>query len=268
MYYLYVKQHNETGLKYFGVTQKLDPFKYTGSGKRWLKHLRKHGKLISTIEIWGFDNIKDCKEFALRFSTKNQIVQSEQWANLIDENGTDGNPPGILISEETRQKHRDRTGIKNGFFGKTHSQTTKDKWSISRKGVGRPHTDETKLKIGMSNKNKLSGRKLSEETRDKMSAASKKTASKPITLNGVIYPSIKDACIATGISRYMLLKLKSEEGEGIEPSTIFRLERFSKPLRGPPRPPSIDFHTTETEKWSTQPYCSFSQRRSMIFIET
>jgi transposase len=41
--YLYVKTHNKTGLKYLGKTTKLDPHKYSGSGKRWLRHLKKHG---------------------------------------------------------------------------------------------------------------------------------------------------------------------------------------------------------------------------------
>ena len=33
--YLYVKQHNKTGLKYFGKTTKKDPLKYKGSGLYW-----------------------------------------------------------------------------------------------------------------------------------------------------------------------------------------------------------------------------------------
>jgi hypothetical protein len=36
---LYVKTHNITGLKYFGKTTN-DPFKYKGSGKYWLDHLK------------------------------------------------------------------------------------------------------------------------------------------------------------------------------------------------------------------------------------
>jgi hypothetical protein len=39
--YLYVKTHNNTGMKYLGKTTKPDPHKYPGSGKRWTRHLKK-----------------------------------------------------------------------------------------------------------------------------------------------------------------------------------------------------------------------------------
>lgn len=88
--YLYVKQHSITGLKYFGKTTK-DPFKYLGSGKRWVRHIKKHGvKHVRTIEVFGFDNIEKCKEFASKFSKEHNIVESIEWANLAPENGTDG----------------------------------------------------------------------------------------------------------------------------------------------------------------------------------
>ena len=46
-YYLYVKTHTKTNLKYLGFT-KQDPLKYKGSGKRWLAHLNKHGDSVNT----------------------------------------------------------------------------------------------------------------------------------------------------------------------------------------------------------------------------
>lgn len=88
--YLYVKQHSVTGLKYFGKTTK-DPYVYKGSGKYWLNHVRKHGKEhIITLEVWSFSDIKSCTSFASNFSSENNIVESNEWANLAPENGTDG----------------------------------------------------------------------------------------------------------------------------------------------------------------------------------
>ena len=46
--YLYIKQHKITKLKYFGKTTK-DPNKYLGSGKHWIRHIKKHGLEIDTI---------------------------------------------------------------------------------------------------------------------------------------------------------------------------------------------------------------------------
>lgn len=88
--YLYVKQHSETKLKYFGKTTKSDPFKYLGSGDHWIRHLKKHGKHVKTTEIWGFDDQSLCTAFALKFSAENNIVESKEWANKIPENGMDG----------------------------------------------------------------------------------------------------------------------------------------------------------------------------------
>ena len=77
--YLYVKQHSITGFKYFGKTEQANPFRYNGSGKYWVPHIKKHGKnYIKTLDIFGFDNAKLCTEFALKFSKENNIVESNE----------------------------------------------------------------------------------------------------------------------------------------------------------------------------------------------
>ena len=49
--WLYIKQHNQTKLKYFGKTIH-DPLSYKGSGKYWLRNLHKHGNDVSTTCIY------------------------------------------------------------------------------------------------------------------------------------------------------------------------------------------------------------------------
>ena len=93
--WLYIKQHNQTGLKYFGKTI-TDPFTYSGSGKYWRLHLAKHGKDVSTL--WGqlFYDPVQLTDYALKFSFENRIVDARDgngkkiWANLKPENGFDG----------------------------------------------------------------------------------------------------------------------------------------------------------------------------------
>lgn len=104
--YLYVKTHRKTGLKYFGKTTK-DPFKYTGSGILWKRHLAKHGNEVDTEVIGWFDSPAVCRIVALWFSAKHGIVESDGWANLRKENGFDGAPvghDGHRFSEQERQK--------------------------------------------------------------------------------------------------------------------------------------------------------------------
>jgi len=87
--YLYHKRHIKTGLNYFGKTTG-NPYTYNGSGVYWNDHLRKHGKEIETVQVWKFDNLEECSKFAIDFSIKNNIVESNEWANLCLENGLDG----------------------------------------------------------------------------------------------------------------------------------------------------------------------------------
>lgn len=114
--YLYVKQHEITGLKYFGKTMKRDPFKYLGSGEHWVRHIRKHGKEhVRTLEIWGFDDQELCTLFALAFSEQYNIVKSKEWANLRPENGLDGLPANYNghMTAERRKQHSARWKTNN-----------------------------------------------------------------------------------------------------------------------------------------------------------
>jgi hypothetical protein len=90
--FLYIKQHTKTGLMYFGKTYK-DPEKYLGSGTYWLNHINQHGKEY-VINLWYclFTDENSLTEFAKSFSEENDIVNSDLWANLAIENGTDGGP--------------------------------------------------------------------------------------------------------------------------------------------------------------------------------
>jgi hypothetical protein len=208
--YLYIKTHNVTGLKYFGKTTG-DPYRYYGSGRYWISHLKKHGYNVSTDVIGLFYNKEECVKKALEFSEKNKIVESKEWANLIVENGLDGGFTGHRkykpMSEETKRKmsiaRKGRTPWNKGLKGIAHlnpgnrkptrketkekirkararqifTQETREKMSKARKGkprpearewlVGRKMSEETKQKIGRANK----GRTLSEEQKQKIREA-------------------------------------------------------------------------------------------------
>lgn len=130
MIYLYVKTHNKTGMKYFGKTTKKDPYKYKGSGIYWKKHLKKHGFDIATEIVGTFVCEKECEKFALEYSEKHNIVDSEIWANLKEENGLDGSPKGVRFSEEHKEK------IRQSRYGKCYNdfdEITRQKMSAASK---------------------------------------------------------------------------------------------------------------------------------------
>lgn len=116
--YLYVKQCQHCGLRYFGKTINSGIEKYLGSGKYWLNHINSHGRnLVSTINVWHFNNQEDATNFALNFSKENKIVESTEWANLIPEDGMDGNSKHV-ITEELREKFRKaNAGENNPMYG-------------------------------------------------------------------------------------------------------------------------------------------------------
>lgn len=157
--WLYVKQHNQTGLKYFGKTTQHDPYRYTGSGKRWKNHITAHGNDTTTIWCKLFENKEELIEFALAFSMLFDIIHSNEWANLKFENGVDGGAYGV-VSQETRNKmSASLQGRTVWNTGKTMSEEYCDKLSSLKKGKptwskGKCLSEETKAKMSLAKKGK------------------------------------------------------------------------------------------------------------------
>lgn len=111
---LYIKTHLVTGLKYFGKTQQRDAARYKGSGKRWLRHLAKHGNCVHTRTLATFDDeeIDKASTFAIEFSIENDIVKSNDWANLMVECIVGGSNFGSTLNDPlgiVREKISDAT---------------------------------------------------------------------------------------------------------------------------------------------------------------
>jgi NUMOD3 motif len=168
---LLVMQHNITGLKYFCKTSLLDRIqRYKGSGTRWLNHLGVHGKDI-TVGIMGLYTDKQrCLEVAKKFSADNDIVNSDEWANLV---------------EETGMKGASMKGERNPFYGKKHTPEVLEKMRLKKIGVsvnkGAYRSPENRAKISASLKGRknpaiskaLTGRKLPKETIEKIKESRK-----------------------------------------------------------------------------------------------
>lgn len=96
IYYLMVKTHNKTGLKYLCQTTRHDYSNYKGSGIYWKDHLRIHGKDISTELIKECHTREELREWGLYYSDLWNVVHSrdntgrKSWANQTPESGTGG----------------------------------------------------------------------------------------------------------------------------------------------------------------------------------
>ena len=149
--YLYIKQHNKTGLKYFGKTVRPDPYRYKGSGKYWKNHLCVHGNDVTTVWVQLFTDPVLLTEYALTFSTKNNIVKSSDWANLKSEDGLSGG--AMPWTEESRQK------LSKTLTGRSPSVTHRANLSIALKGHKDFRTPEVKAIAGVKASAKLKGKK-------------------------------------------------------------------------------------------------------------
>jgi hypothetical protein len=114
IYYLYLKTHNVTGLKYIGST-KQDPYIYQGSGLIWKNHLKKYGRDVTTRILGVYADKEKLKIDGQYYSYKYNVVESKDFANLTIEEGQGGNTWDRTIEENRermRVKKRDTSGMK------------------------------------------------------------------------------------------------------------------------------------------------------------
>ena len=109
IYYLMVKTHRITGLKYLCQTTQ-NPFTYLGSGKDWKPHLKKYGTEIETEIIQSVSSRAEIVRLGSYYSKLWNVVTAMDdfgnkiWANRVPENGG-GGATGPM-SEEQKQLRR------------------------------------------------------------------------------------------------------------------------------------------------------------------
>ena len=89
MLFLYLKTHNKTGLKYIGKTIR-NPKTYKGSGKYWVRHLKKHGNDVTTEILKECITKEELKQWGLYYSKLWNIIENPNFANLKFEEGDGG----------------------------------------------------------------------------------------------------------------------------------------------------------------------------------
>lgn len=137
MHYLYVKTHNKTGLKYLGKTSKCDPYSYKGSGKYWVKHIDKHGYDVNTEILLATEDLTELKDTGIFFSKLWNIVESNEWANLMMETGTGGPNPNSQNIEAKQKRYQtlkknNKTWTHNQETRKVMSKAAKEYWDSDK----------------------------------------------------------------------------------------------------------------------------------------
>lgn len=181
--FIYITTNLQNGKRYLGQRKFSKGWqKYLGSGSVFRKALNK-AKENGHIDNFRRDIIAICysknelNQMEYDLSTFLDVVESESWYNLVFGGGA---TCGWKHTDEAKKKmsdnHYDCNGDKNPnynnhklagennpFYGRQHTAETKEKISKANKNP----SDETRKKMSESARGKV----LSQETRDKISAA-------------------------------------------------------------------------------------------------
>lgn len=90
-YKLMIKQHYETGIQYLCVTKRKNWKDYKGSGKRWKNLLTAHPQRILTMLVYTDNDVSRFDEMCRFWSDDLDVVNNENFANLVPEYGYEGN---------------------------------------------------------------------------------------------------------------------------------------------------------------------------------
>lgn len=218
-YKLMIKTHNYTKLKYLCITHREDYDVYEGSGYYWKKHLSKHGKDISTEVIFETDDIDELRNIGLQYSAKFDVVESDEWANLIPESG-------YHVSDPDRQ----RSGWLGWYSSLTEEEKCKRNENISKNVSARLEIIKEDLSKILSERRKSlsSAKKLARKHKIQASYATGKhdhlfkrysiermgsgnPAAKQIEINGILYGSVQEASRQTGLPAHKLYKIRKQQ---------------------------------------------------------
>lgn len=122
MFYLYKKTHNITGLKYLGQTTLKDPYTYPGSGVYWSSHLRIHGNDCTTEILKECSTKEELVYWGRYYSNLWDIVNDDQWANLIEEKGTGGDNSSCWTEDSKVKNKAARDSWNSHIKGKSYDE--------------------------------------------------------------------------------------------------------------------------------------------------
>lgn len=131
MFYLYIKTHNITGLKYLGKTNQSDYHSYPGSGVYWKRHLNKHGYDYTTEILLATENKDELRETGIFFSRLFNVVKSLDWANLQEEKGD-----GVSSHFATQENFKRLEDGTHPFCDPNHNQKTNEKRQATKRKNG------------------------------------------------------------------------------------------------------------------------------------
>lgn len=145
VYATQVKIPNQVDKWYVGA-RNMKPendMKYFGSGKKIQEHIKKYGTKYLTKHILrqSFENLQELKEAERHFIKRYKKVYGGRCLNIR----VQGNSAGYTQPLETRRRmSKAQTKEKNNFYGRKHTEESKEKMRVAKLGI--PISSEAKKK--------------------------------------------------------------------------------------------------------------------------
>lgn len=180
-YFLMVKKAYPTGLMYLCQTSLPDPYTYKGSGKRWLNHYRAHRPHIVTWVICECESLEDLRAAGIFYSKLWNVVESDDWANLREEDGMGGGSGKVgrtwKVKDTSRMRGpKDRTSEACQISNLKASERMTLNNPMLRADVRQKTSERMKGKF-LGEANPFFGKTHNESTRMKMSKPKKRVVS-------------------------------------------------------------------------------------------
>lgn len=231
MFRLMIKQHKDTRLKYLCITKRKDYKSYLGSGKYWLNHIKKHGLNIETTVLFESDDYDIFLEQCYHYSEKYDVANSNDWANLIPENGYTGNFETFwnTIDEKTKKeiiKLRNKSIEENHWSKNCNKDEIAKRISNGQKLVWNELSEDDKL--SRMEHFRSFQTEVSDETREKISKALIEYRKTPRSLHNLAI-SRGRLCMSDDAKAERKYKIQKTYSTG-KHDALF--ERYSKERRG------------------------------------
>ena len=185
IYYLYIKTHNKTGLKYLGQTKR-NPHTYLGSGTTWTTHLRSNGNNVTTTILLSTTSVAARNYWGRYYSNLYKVTTAMDdygnriWANRIPETGAGGGRKQGSYTLEERKRISERQSGENNTAKTPESRAKRsgnNHWTKQEKHKDYEHPmkkEENKLKVSEAltgRPSPLKGTKRTQEFCDAISMA-------------------------------------------------------------------------------------------------
>lgn len=139
---LMIKTHNVTELKYLCVSTKDDYLNYPGSGVKWRNHLKQHGFNFSTVVLYESQVRNDIfKSMCLYYSRLYDVVNSDEWANLIMEDGNTGS----AYAKHSEQSRNNRSELFLSLFAQPGGVVWKRNIGLASRQVWASYAESERL---------------------------------------------------------------------------------------------------------------------------